>query len=64
MSKDNLFEVTCRCGEKTMIMAKLYKRTFCGKCGAEIISWKPSYDALLSRLPQMEERILLWEGET
>ena len=41
MKEDSLFEVTCSCGEKTMIMAKLYKRTFCGKCGAELPSWEP-----------------------
>ena len=62
MSEDDLFEVTCSCGEKTMIMAKLYKRTFCGKCGKELISWTPSYDALLGLLPQIEEKILLWES--
>jgi len=62
MTEDDLFEVTCSCGEKTMIMTKLYKRTFCGKCGKELVSWEPNYDTLLGLLPQMEEKILLWES--
>jgi len=61
MTEDDIFEITCRCGEKTLLHASLYKKYFCSNCGAELISWEPNFDVLIGDLYQLEEKLYLWE---